>query len=204
MPLPTASVPFYHQHARHLADLYDSLPFEQLHQGWLAQISQPGLALDVGAAAGRDSRWLASAGWQVVAVEPAAAMRELGIHTLQAQTNIREQVEWLDDSLPHLALVPERSYDLILVSAVWMHLSMAHRPAALRRLAGLLAADGLLVITLKNSAQDPRRPSYPVSAMEVRAMARPLKLMVEELPPSEDLLQRHAVRWQTLLLRRQS
>ena len=69
----------------------------------------------------RNARALAERGWQVVAVEPADNLRQLGrAHTAG------HNVTWLDDRLPSLAKVRTLSqrYSLILVSAVWMHLEL--------------------------------------------------------------------------------
>lgn len=69
----------YHEHARRFFDQYQSVDFEQVHRDWLSLMpEQSGLALDVGAGSGRDARALAERGWQVVAVEPADNLRQLG------------------------------------------------------------------------------------------------------------------------------
>ncbi|MEP4259460.1 MAG: SAM-dependent methyltransferase, partial [Rhizobiaceae bacterium] len=69
----------YSQKARAFYDQYQSLAFEQVHQDWLSFLGdKQGLALDVGAGSGRDSSALAARGWDVVAVEPATGLRELG------------------------------------------------------------------------------------------------------------------------------
>ncbi|MDO6682552.1 MULTISPECIES: bifunctional 2-polyprenyl-6-hydroxyphenol methylase/3-demethylubiquinol 3-O-methyltransferase UbiG [unclassified Oceanobacter] len=207
MPSPTASVDFYHRHAKRLADCYDGLTVEQVHGSWLPLVPvQPGArALDVGAGCGRDACWLAQQGWHVTAVEPAAGMREIGQQRSTALELGSDQLQWIDDSLPALKKVPDERYQLILLSAVWMHLSIAHRPVALRRLVQMLADTGVIVMTLRSGSGDPERPMYPVSAVEVRAIAKPLKISVEELTPRADrgdLLERPEVSWQTVILRR--
>ena len=69
----------YNQHAERYFNQYQSLTFDQVHGDWLPQLdSKTGLALDVGAGSGRDAAALAERGWDVVAVEPAAGLRELG------------------------------------------------------------------------------------------------------------------------------
>jgi len=205
MPSPIASVPFYDKHARQLAELYDRLAFEQLHQQWIKQAPVGGKALDVGCGSGRDACWLALNGWQVTAVEPASAMREVAVHKASNLGIDSNSIHWLDDSLPQLSSLEGQQFDLILVSAVWMHLSVAHRPLALRRLQGLMSAKGVLVLTLRNGPNDDERPMYPVSSAEIRSIARPMGLMVEEIGEREDrldLLKRPDVRWQTLLIRK--
>ena len=61
---------------RRLVGSYEALPPECPHR-WLDGLlpAVPALVLDVGAGTGRDTAWFADLGHDVVAVEPAAAMR---------------------------------------------------------------------------------------------------------------------------------
>ena len=117
----------YSQKAKAFYDQYQSLTFEKVHQDWLSFLEgQSGLALDVGAGSGRDARALAAQGWDVVAVEPAAGLRELGQGATRSQS-----IHWVDDQLPDLGKIRKLSYrfDLILVSAVWMHIPAYSGPS---------------------------------------------------------------------------
>lgn len=86
--------------------------------------SRPGAVLDIGAGSGRDAAALAGLGHRVLAVEPTAELRSLGrrIHADRA-------IEWIDDSLPELRVLRGRDerFDLILLTAVWMHLDSRQR-----------------------------------------------------------------------------
>lgn len=127
---------FYDDHAQRLFEQYQSLSFDRIHNDWLHHLSsQPGLALDVGAGSGRDAKALAKRGWQVIAVEPSDRLRALGLaHT------IGDDISWLNDTLPSLNLVRHLSqrFQLILASAVWMHLDHDEQQRALRVLSSLL------------------------------------------------------------------
>ncbi|GGO81937.1 hypothetical protein GCM10011348_22100 [Marinobacterium nitratireducens] len=190
----------YHRQAQGFADQYDSVPAEQVHGEWLTVLqSMPaGRALDVGAGSGRDARWLDAMGWKVTAVEPAQALRTT------AQRSTPASVEWVEDRLPELGRVTaaEQTFELILLSAVWMHLLPEQRRRALEVLAGLLAPGGLMVITLRFGPSDPARPMYEVSVSELKTLAAPLGLsLTTEESGSEDFLGRREVRWQTVLIR---
>jgi 2-polyprenyl-3-methyl-5-hydroxy-6-metoxy-1,4-benzoquinol methylase len=78
-----------------------------------------GLAIDVGAGSGRDVSWLVSLGYEVVAVESSAGMRREG----QAR-HPNNRIRWLD-RLSNLSETHRLglSFDLILASAVWMHVA---------------------------------------------------------------------------------
>ncbi len=66
---------YYDTHAPQLAATYESLEAERLN-AWLRDSlpAVPACVLDIGAGSGRDAAWLASLGFDVVAVEPSAAM----------------------------------------------------------------------------------------------------------------------------------
>lgn len=196
-----AIIEHYHQHAAQFQAQYDSLVAEEVHADWASLLDScvPGRALDVGAGSGRDALWLMRKGWQVTAVEPAQGLRERG------QRTTGKQVKWVDTQLPLLSNLerPAEGYDLILLSAVWMHLPQNERPQAFTRLAELLATTGRLIITLRFGPSDPKRPMYDVSVDELRQLAQPQRLELQRLGPeiSIDRLQRPEVSWQTLCLR---
>src|SRR5690606_9625022 len=128
-----------------LAERYESVHFEDVHGDVLALLPQPpAQALDIGAGTGRDAAALAARGYQVTAVEPTPEFRAIGRRLHKDAT-----IAWIDDALPDLAAV-EGGFDLILLSAVWMHLDAAQRAAAMVRVAGLLRGNGVMVLSLRH------------------------------------------------------
>lgn len=172
--------------------------FEDVHRGWLAHLPPAGFALDVGAGSGRDAAALARRGWEVLAVEPAAGQRALGAEATKGLS-----VQWLDDKLPELAAVRTLSYrfNLILVSAVWMHLPPTKRERAFRVLAELLAPGGVLVISLRHGARDSDRTFHPVDRQELEQFAQRRALLTAAAVAEGDRLLREDVRWETLVFR---
>src|SRR5690554_5137245 len=148
------TIDFYHVNADKLATQYDSLSFEQVHGDWLAMLSElspKASVVDIGAGSGRDARALQQLGFTVTAVEPADKLRKLG------QQHAPEVI-WLDDSLPDLRrLKLNQRFDLVLVSAVWMHLNQAQQKLALKNIKQLLTAKGITVITLRHGCFDDGR-----------------------------------------------
>lgn len=195
------SISPYNKNAKKFFTQYQSLAFERVHSDWLPLLhKKSGLALDVGAGSGRDALALAERGWDVVAVEPAFELRKLG----EAATSHRS-IQWLEDSLPNLNEIRKLSYrfDLILVSAVWMHLAPSSRDRAFRILTELLAPSGVLVITLRHGPSDGERKFHEVSRAEIDSFARQRAVTPVPLPqtPRADHLKHDNVWWETAVYR---
>lgn len=191
----------YNKNAVKYLAQYDSVAASLVHADWSTILKKlpPGLALDIGAGSGRDALWLAQQGWTVTAVEPAEGLRRLG----QQKTGI--EVKWVDAQLPTLEYLPTPSqgYDLILLSAVWMHLNQEQRSVALPRLKEILSPDGVMIITLRFGPSEPGRPMYSVSVEELSQLGEQYALKVDEMSQTHtsDQLRRHEVSWKTLCLR---
>ena len=145
--LSLKTVNYYSKNAPILASKYNSLNPESLHASWSKFIpDDPGIALDIGAGSGRDANWLAAKRWDVVAVEPCKEFRET------ARENSHDNVIWLDDELPELKKIRTAGhrFNLVLLSAVWMHVSRSKRERAFRIISELLEPGGILVFTLRH------------------------------------------------------
>lgn len=182
-----------------IAARYERLRPEDVHAAFLGFLP-PGadrLALDIGAGSGRDAAWLARLGFDVVAVEPARAMREQAA-VRHAAPNIR----WLDDRLPALTATHRLglAFDVVLLSGVLMHVQPDDRPRAFRKVATLLKPGGRLLISVRDGAGTPDRPMWPVSASELEAYARAHGLSVLKVEEGRDLQQRSDVQWTTYAL----
>lgn len=156
---------FYTTNAQRLSQQYDSLSPEQVHADWLAHLpsikpNQTLQVLDLGAGSGRDAAWLASMGWDVLAVEPSSGLRNIGRKSTSEQS-----VRWLDDTLPQLSAISDSynsSFRLILASAMWMHLTPEEQLLACTRLQQLVAKDAVIVITWRNQAYECERVFHAV------------------------------------------
>lgn len=191
----------YHGQAALLAQRYDDPALLKIYdpiRALLPEVRDERLALDVGAGAGRDAGWLADQGYNVVAVEPAAAMREEGLRRHGGSA-----IRWLDDRLPALPAVHGLglSFDLILLSAVWQHVAPADRPRAFRKLVTLMKPGALLLISLRYGPVPPDRPMFDVSLGEIEGLARLHGLELIRAVPSDDGQGRGDVRWTQVVLK---
>lgn len=196
--MPNA-VDWYEANAGDLAPRHLSVAGEDVN-AWLCDLlpASPGLVLDVGAGVGRDAAWLASRGLQVVAVEPAKAMREEG-----RRRHPDAAIQWVGDAMPDLAQVLRLglSFDFILLNAVWMHVAPADRPRAFRKLVTLLKPAGRMAITLRHGPHEPARGDHPVSQDEIEILARDHGAFLERSLATPDHLGRAGISWTNLILR---
>lgn len=192
------AVGVYDLEAESLAARYESKAFEEIHGEVVDLLPEnAGLILDVGAGSGRDAAWFASQGHEVVAVEPAPRMRELA-GSLHPNSRIR----WLDDQLPSLENVFRTglTFDLIWLSAVWMHVPPTSRQRAFRKLTTLLRPGGRIMMSLRQGPPPDGREMYATHTDELEKLARSHGLAVIRVTRANDRLGREGVTWQTAFL----
>lgn len=156
----------YREKAQALAEQYEAVSFEDVHGDVLDLLPPPpARTLDIGAGTGRDAAALAARGYQVTAVEPTDEFRAIGqsLHENAA-------IGWIDDALPHLPTVTG-SFDLILISAVWMHLDVDERRQSMVRIAAMLRDGGVMVLSLRHGPIPPGRVMFDVTPAETVGLA---------------------------------
>lgn len=167
MQTPRLGTQGYSAEAPNLLKVYEAHSFEDAHPGIVDFIPPPPLdVLDIGAGTGRDAAWFAARGDMVTAVEPTREMRE-GAMALHPSPNIA----WIDDGLPELASVRGRRFNLVWMSAVWMHFDAAERAAMFPTVAALVAPKGALMMNLRHGPVPEERRMFEVSAQETIALA---------------------------------
>ena len=190
----------YGQEAATLLKTYESVSFEKSQERVLPFLpAPPARLLDIGAGTGRDAAGFAALGYDVVAAEPTDEMREGG-----KRLHAGAAIEWLDDGLPELGVLRGRSnsFDVVMMTAVWMHLDQAERRRGLPNVTALLRPRGILAMTLRYGPVPPGRRMFEVSADETVALAAEsgLALVLEEDAPT--LIKRTVpVTWKRLVFR---
>lgn len=166
---PVSGTEGYTEEAEALFRQYEGIAFAEVHRQVLHLIpTVPGRVLDIGSGTGRDAAAFAAMGHRVVAVEPTAAMR-----LRAAALHPSEQIEWIDDSLPGLARLMPRgeAFDVVMLTAVWMHLDDRQRQLAMPKIASLVRSGGVLILTLRHGPVPPGRRMFDVSADETIRLA---------------------------------
>jgi protein-L-isoaspartate O-methyltransferase len=116
MSIKVAGTEGYADTAQSLISQWQSISFAEHHSTVLHLIPQrPSRILDIGAGIGSDAAGFAAMGHSVLAVEPVDELR-VAANDLHPSCN----VEWLDDSLPALAMVLSRRerFDVVMLTAV--------------------------------------------------------------------------------------
>jgi SAM-dependent methyltransferase len=160
----------YAENAESLVRAWRELSFAEIHRPILHLLPTiPSNVLDIGAGIGTDAAALAAMGHNVVAVEPVDEFRAAGMELHQSQ-----KIEWLDDSLPELAIVRSTkvTFDLVMLTAVWMHLDEDERRRAMPNVCSLLGDGGLLIMSLRHGPIPPGRRMFDVSAEETIGLVR--------------------------------
>jgi SAM-dependent methyltransferase len=167
---PVSGTEGYADEAEELFRLYERIRAADAHRAVLHLIpASPASVLDIGSGTGRDAAWFADLGHRVVAVEPTSAMR-IPAMALHPST----QIEWLDDSLPDLALVRARgvSFDLVMLTAVWMHLDAAQRRQAMPNVAALVRPGGTVIMKVRHGPVPVGRRMFDITPEETIELAR--------------------------------
>jgi SAM-dependent methyltransferase len=189
----------YGETADALVKHYESVSFADVHRDTLHLIpATPSRVLDVGAGTGRDAAALAALGHTVVAVEPTPELRARG-----QRLHRNAAIIWIDDALPDLDKVHARGerFDLVMLTAVWMHLDAGQRERAMARIAGLLQPGALVTLLLRHGPVPVGRRMFEVSAAETNALAARHGLEAVHDSERPALLGDSAVWWSVLALR---
>lgn len=195
---PKAIVAWYDAHAGELADGYEGLDAAQTHPKLFEMLRglKGATILDVGAGTGRDAAALAMLGHHVTAVEPSSQMLRLA-----KALHPGNDVLWMNDAMPALDKV-KGTFDVVLLSAVWMHVPPADRAAAFSRIVDLTAPTGRIYMSLRLGPGDVNRAMWSVDAEEIARLATARGLKMSDLGKQPDLLGRDDVFWQTVVITR--
>lgn len=177
-----------------LAVRYESFSFADAHSRIIHLLPHaPAQIIDIGSGTGRDAAALAKLGHRVTAVEPTKALLE---HAIRLHPG--NQIEWICDSLPTLVQV-RGQFDVLMLTAVWMHLDPVQRVAGMRRLRQLMKMGALLLITLRHGPVPRGRRMFEVTPEETIELAAVqglnCKLRLEETDGAQN---RPAVCWDRL------
>ena len=182
-----------------MVNRYERFSFSEIHENLLEHLptKRPCTALDIGSGTGRDAAALAELGIDVTAVEPSDAVRKKA-----KELHPHPRVDWVKDSLPKLQTILKigSRYDLILLSAVWMHIAPSSREKAFRRLVTLLNPGGLIYITLRHGPFEALQGFWDISDDNIYTLAHKYGLIVVNRSTIDDKLGNEGVTWTRIVL----
>lgn len=164
----------YAAHGAALAQRYETIEPARLFAPVLDLLPPPPARLaDIGAGSGRDAAWFAGQGYHVTAVEPVAQLRAEG-----QQRHRDTGIDWIADHLPMLSGLHRlgHRFDLVTGIAVWHHLDADQQARAMAGLSGLLADDGLLILSLRHGPLAPEAGVYLADPAHAISLAKDLGL----------------------------
>ncbi len=191
---------YYEERSEILLRKYEQVGFEAVHADLLGLIGgRIGSTLDVGCGSGRDAAWLAGQGWRVTAVDPSAAMLA-GARRIHRSLHIR----WIRDGLPKLEKVTSlgMTYDLVLLSAVWMHVPKDRQAEAAATVARLTAQGGIVNLTIRSGAGEPERGFHDTDVDLLAATFAGHGVLPVDDIIDDDIFAREGVVWRKLTFRR--
>jgi len=180
MSIKVSGTEGYAENAEHIVKQWQNIPFADQHKPVLHLIPEiPSRILDVGSGVGTDAAAFSAMGHTVVAVEPVDELRAAGI-----ELHPSSRVEWINDSLPDLTILLSRkeTFDVVMLTAVWMHLDEEMRRRAMPNVTSLVSDGGVLIMSLRHGPVPQGRCMFAVSAEETIQLAR-----IEGLQPVLDL-----------------
>jgi len=149
-----------------LVQKLEAMPFEALHREVLPLFPPPpALILDVGSGSGRDAAAFAALGHEVIAAEPAEGLRRRA-----KDLHPSPRITWIDDALPDLAFI-HGPFDVLMVTAVWMHLDPEDRARGMQRIAALLKPEGIVCLTLRHGPVPEGRRMFEVASDDTLRLA---------------------------------
>ena len=198
--LTAATDRYYEERSEILLRKYEQVGFEDVHADLLGLIDGvTGSALDIGCGSGRDAAWLARHGWLVTAVDPSAAML-VGARRLHRSLRIR----WMQDGLPKLAKVASlgATYDLVLLSAVWMHVPETLQAESAATVARLTAQGGIVNLTIRSGGREPERGFHDTDVDLLGATFAEHGILPVDDVVDGDIFAREGVVWNKLTFRK--
>lgn len=159
----------YAEQAETLLVRYESFSFHEAHAPVLHLVPvTPANILDIGSGTGRDAAHLAGIGHRVTAVEPTDALR-----IAASRLHPSPAIEWIDDGLPDLERVVAggAQFDLVMLTAVWMHLDAGERRRAMPVVASLIRPGGVMLLSLRHGRTAEGRRMFAVSPEETIDLA---------------------------------
>jgi SAM-dependent methyltransferase len=198
------TVSSYDHHAETVASRYEAV--ESPHKGLCPHwIGRDDTVLDIGCGSGRDLAFFHQQGCTVFGIDPSISMLRQA-----AACHPELEGKLAEGSLPgNFSALGNRRFDVILLSAVIMHMTDSDLAASVSALEQHLTDHGRLIIShspargdLAPSGRDPLGRLFLVRSSEaVKLLLQKAGFICIHAETGSDSLQRADIRWETLVFR---
>lgn len=198
----------YNRDARTLAEVYNGLSPEDVLPGLAELLTSSSRekrrrVLELGCGSGRDAFWLANdKGFEVVAVDASASMLAMA-----QKYKKHPRVRYVQDVMPEIPKVMEtarnthETFDVFVLSAVWMHLQPDERAVMMDNIARLAKSRALVYISLRHGPAPADRPMFENSAAEIKELGRRHGAQLQVVGADRDRQGRSGVKWEYVALK---
>lgn len=153
----TSTINFYHKSADELITRYESADMSALHRTIVDHLGKSAKLLDIGFGSGRDLAFLKENGFDIWGADPS---EKFVAHAQRRFPDISNH--FFCTALPNLELPSslERSFDAVILIAVWMHLPQSTYEDAIRSLCSFLKPGGTLILSYSITQRDEKSERY--------------------------------------------
>ena len=153
----TSTINFYHKSADELITRYESADMSVLHRTILDHLDKRSKLLDIGFGSGRDLAFLRENGFDIWGADPSEKFVEHAQRRFPDITN-----HFFCAALPKLELPGDlnRSFDAIILIAVWMHLPQTTYEDTIRSLCTFLKPGGTLILSYSITQRNEKSERY--------------------------------------------
>lgn len=152
-----STINFYHKSADELITRYESADMSALHRTIVDHLGKSAKLLDIGFGSGRDLAFLKENGFEIWGADPS---EKFVAHAQRRFPDITNH--FFCTALPKLELPSglERSFDAVILIAVWMHLPQTTYEEAIRSLSAFLKPGGTLILSYSITQRDEKSERY--------------------------------------------
>ncbi|MBT8343475.1 MAG: class I SAM-dependent methyltransferase [Sulfurovum sp.] len=139
-----STINYYDQTAQELIPKYDAAEMSTLHHIFLENLTPKAKTLDIGFGSGRDLAFLKDKGFEVWGVDPSQQFVDNAKNSFNDISN-----HFFNSSLPVLNIPKElqRSFDSIILIAVWMHLPKSTYKSSIKSVCSFLKLHGKIILS---------------------------------------------------------
>lgn len=151
------TIDFYNRSANDLRQSYDNADMPELYKLLLQTLPSKSRVMDIGFGSGRDLAFLKNHGFDVWGVEPSRQFVKIAKERFPDIVDHFYQSSLPDLRVPHQLM---RSFDAVILIAVWMHLPKTVYKDSIETIVSLLRPSGKIIISYSITPREGEAERY--------------------------------------------